>query len=264
MKKAYLLLAIGLGLAAVAVAGVDFSGTWAFNASKSDQPAAAASGGGSSSTGSTLTIKQAGNVLTINRTADEDTVVTIYTMDGADHTATPVQASASNLETPDYAKSMISLDGAAKARVTSGNNIEVEGSGTNHDKFQHDVILTATLSDAGGKSVGTATGRLEDLTAGKRGDYKLVGTTTSPTWAKVSVVISNITEHVATPQASLKYKAVLSGNSVHITGTQSSQSGDRPVDQTYTLSADGKTLTLASVRQGQNGPTTHKQVFDKK
>ena len=43
MKKAYLLLAIGLLLAAVAVAGVDFSGTWAFNASKSDQPA----GGGS-------------------------------------------------------------------------------------------------------------------------------------------------------------------------------------------------------------------------
>jgi hypothetical protein len=159
---------------------------------------------------------------------------------------------------------MISLDGEAKARVTGGNNIVVEGSGTNHDKFQHDVILTATLSDASGKSVGTATGRLEDLPAGKKGDYKLVGTATSPTWAKVSVVISNVTEHVATPQATLKYKAVLSGNSVHITGTQSSQNGDRPVDQTYTLSADGKTLTLASVRQGQNGPTTRKQVFDKK
>ncbi len=251
MKKAYLLLAIGLFLAAVAVAGVDFSGTWAFNASKSDQPAAAAGSAGSIST---LTIKQAGNLLTISRTADEDTVVTSYTMDGADHTATPVQASASNLETLDYAKSMISLDGAAKAHVTSGNNIEVDGSGTNHDKFQHDVILTATLLDASGKSVGTATGRLEDLPAGKKDNYKLVGTTTSPTWAQVSVVISNVTEHVATPQASLKYKAVLSGNSVHITGTQSSQSGDRPVDQTYTLSADGKTLTVSLGKAGPEWP----------
>ena len=259
MKKAYLLLAIGLFLAAVALAGVDFSGTWAFNASKSDPPS-----GSSTSGTSDLTIKQAGNVLTISRTANEDTVVTSYTMDGADHTATPAQPSASDLETPDYAKSMISLDGAAKAHVTSGNNIEVDGSGTNHDKFQHDVMLTATLLDANGKSVGTATGRLEDLPAGKKDNYKLVGTTTSPTWAQVNVVISNVTEHVATPQASLKYKAVLSGNSVHITGTQSSQSGDRPVDQTYTLSADGKTLTLTSVRQGQNGPTTRKQVYDKK
>ena len=260
MKKAYLLPAIGLLLAAVAVAGVSFSGTWVFNASKSDPPS------GSSTSGiSDLTIKQDGNVLTISRTANEDVVVTSYTMDGADHTTTPVQPSASDLETLDYAKSMISLDGTPKAHVTSGNNIEVDGSGTNHDKFQHDVMLTATLLDANGKSVGTATGRLEDLPAGKKDNYKLTGTTTSPTWAQVSVVISNVTEHVASPQTGgIKYKAVLSGNSVHITGTQSSQSGDRPVDQTYTLSADGKTLTLTSVRQGQNGPTTRKQVYDKK
>jgi hypothetical protein len=229
MKKAYLLPAIGLLVAAVAVAGVNFSGTWTFNSSKSDQPAAGSSS--SSSSNGDLTIKQAGNVLTISRTADEDTRVTSYTMDGADHTTTTVQASASDLETPDYAKSMISLDGTPKAHATSGNNIEVDGSGTNHDKFQHDVILTATLLDANGKSVGTATGRLEDLPAGHQDNYKLVGTTTSPTWARVSVVISNVTEHVATPQAGgLKYKAVLGGNSVHIIGTQSSQSGDRPVD----------------------------------
>lgn len=263
MNKAYPLLAIGLLLAAVAVAGVDFSGTWAFNASKSDQPARGGSASSARGSGD-LTIKQAGNVLTIRRTSDEDIIETSYTMDGTDRTATPVLASASGLETPDYAKSMISLDGEAKAHVTSGNNIEVEGKGTNHDKFQHDVILSATLLDANGKSVGTATGRLEDLPAGHQDAYKLTGTTTSPTWARVSVVISNVTEHVATPQRGIKYKAVLTGNSVHITGTQSSQSGDQPVDQTYTLSADGKMLTLTAVRQGQNGPTTRKQVYDKK
>jgi hypothetical protein len=61
-----------------------------------------------------------------------------------------------------------------------------------------------------------------------------------------------------------KYKAVLSGNSVHITGTTSSQRGDRPVDTTYSLSDDGKTLTVTNVNQGQNGPTTRKQIYDKK
>jgi hypothetical protein len=119
-----------------------------------------------------------------------------YIVNGNRNIATLVQASASDLETLDYAKSMISLDGAAKAHVTSGNNIVVEGSATNHDKFQHDVFLTATLWDANGKSVGTASGRLEDLPAGHQGEYKLAGTTTSPTWARVSVVISNVTEQV--------------------------------------------------------------------
>jgi hypothetical protein len=258
MKKASLLLVTALLPAAIAVAGVNVSGTWAFNASKSDQPAGR--GGGSD-----LTIRQAGSVLMISRLTDEDTIETSYTMDGGDHTTTPVQASASDLETLDYAKSMISLDGAAKAQFTGSNNIVVEGSGTNHDKFQHDVILTATLWDAHGNAVGTASGRLEDLPAGHQDHYKLVGTTTAPTWARVSVAISNVTEHVMISQTNnLKYKAVLTGNSVHIIGTQSSHRGDQLVDQTYTLSNDGKTLTLTTVRQGQNGPTIRKQVYDKR
>jgi hypothetical protein len=119
-----------------------------------------------------------------------------YRVDGDRDIATFVQAQPAVLETLEYAKSMISLDGEAKAHVTTGNNVAVDGSATNHDKFQHDVFLTATLSDAGGKSVGTATGRLEDLPAGQHGSYQLVGTVTSPTWARVSVVISNVTEHV--------------------------------------------------------------------
>lgn len=101
-----------------------------------------------------------------------------------------------DLETMEYAKSMISLDGPATARITNGNNIEVEGNATNHDKFQHDVFFTATLWDADGKSVGTATGKLEDWPAGHHGIYKLVGTAASTTWSRVSVVVSKVTEHV--------------------------------------------------------------------
>ena len=168
MKKEYLLLAIVLLLAVVVVAGVDFSGTWALNAEKTAaaNPAPPAGGGGGGGGGmgkggggmggGDITIKQAGNVLTISRTmGQQGTVDTPYTMDGAEHT-----------------------------------------------------------------------------NSSQMGDTK--------------------------------YKAVLEGNSVHITGTTSGQRGDRPVDTTYTLSDDGKTLTVANVRQGQNGPTTSKQIYDKK
>ena len=101
-----------------------------------------------------------------------------------------------DLETMEYAKSMISLDSPATAHVTDGNNIEVEGNATNHDKFQHDVFFKATLWDANGKSVGTATGKLEDWPAGHHGIYQLVGTTSSTAWARVSIEVSKVTEHV--------------------------------------------------------------------
>jgi len=96
----------------------------------------------------------------------------------------------------DYAKSTISLDGPATARVTGGYKIEVEGPATNHDKFQHDVYFTATVWDAGGNAVGTATGKLEDWPAGHRGLYRLAGTVKSVNWARVTVVVSNVKEHV--------------------------------------------------------------------
>ena len=166
MKKALLLLALGLCLVAVVLAAPDFGGTWAMNADKTAAANPEGAGGGAGGggmgggrgggMGGEMTIKQAGNVLTISRAMGQNTMETAYTLDGAEHTAT-------------------------------------------------------------------------------------------------------------SQQGDLKYKAVLSGNSIHITGTQGSQRGDRPVDQTYSISDDGKTLTLATVNQGQDGTaTTRKQVYDKK
>lgn len=119
-----------------------------------------------------------------------------YQVEGNRNIATFVQARPRVLETPEYAKSMISLDGNAVAHITAGNRVAVEGRATNHDKFQHDVFLTATLWDSNGKSAGKATGKLEDLPAGHRATYRLVGTVTSATWTRVSVVVSRVTEHV--------------------------------------------------------------------
>ncbi|HUI79422.1 MAG TPA: FxLYD domain-containing protein [Bryobacteraceae bacterium] len=105
-------------------------------------------------------------------------------------------AAKTDMETLEYARSMISLDGEPTARVIGGDQVEVIGLATNHDKFQHDVFFTAALFDAGGKQVGSATGKLEDWPAGHRGAYKLLGSTKSPNWSRVTVVVSNVYEHV--------------------------------------------------------------------
>lgn len=101
-----------------------------------------------------------------------------------------------SLETLAYAKSMITLDSASTARVIGDNEIEVDGTATNHDKYQHDVYFTATLWSADSTAVGTATGKLEDWPAGHRGAYKLIGKAPSTPWTRVSVVVSDVKEHV--------------------------------------------------------------------
>jgi hypothetical protein len=161
MKKALLLLAILLGLAAIVVAGVDFSGTWAVNVEKSDPARGGGGGGGGGARGGgapmPLVIKQTGNEMVITRTMGENTLETKYIMDGAEHTIT-------------------------------------------------------------------------------------------------------------TQAGDTKYKAVLSGNTVSITGTQPGRGGEAtPLKVSYTLSDDGKTLTVGTARVGQDGTETiRKQVYDKK
>ena len=105
-------------------------------------------------------------------------------------------ASDANLETLEYAKSTISLDGEPTAHPIDRGRVEVDGAATNHDKFQHDVYFTATLWDSNGAAIGTATGKLEDWPAGHRGVYKLIGSAPSGNWTRASVVVSNVKEHV--------------------------------------------------------------------
>ena len=162
MKKALLLLAIGLGLVAIAVAGVDFSGTWAINAEKTAaaNPAPPGGGGGGGGRGGgmgggEMTIKQTGNELTISQVRGQNTVETKYVMDGAEHSA------------------------------------EAQG-------------------------------------------------------------------------GTMKYKAVLSGDTVAITGTRTTQRGEMPLNTKYTLSADGKTLTVINVMNMQGQEMERKSIYDKK
>lgn len=154
MKKAYLLLAIGLVLVAVAYAGIDFSGTWVFDASKSDQMGGGGGGRGGG-TPSDMTITQTATEISITTMRGGNPVETKYTIDGAEHTQ-----------------------------------------------------------------------------SSQMGD--------------------------------VKYKAVLSGDSLTLTGTRTTQRGEMPINTKYTLSADGKVLTVANTMNMQGQETVRKQVYNKK
>jgi hypothetical protein len=73
-------------------------------------------------------------------------------------------------------------------------------------------------------------------------------------------------ENTSTTQGGeLKYKATWDGGNLAISGTRTSQrGGESPMKEVYSLSADGKVLTIARTRSGQQGETTTKQVYNKK
>ena len=70
---------------------------------------------------------------------------------------------------------------------------------------------------------------------------------------------------VTTQRGDTKYKAVWDGGNLTISGTTTSQrGGERPMKEVYSLSADGKELTIARTSSGQQGETVRKQVYTKK
>jgi len=162
MKKALLLFVLGLGLVAIAVAGIDFSGTWAMNAEKTAaaNPAPPAGGGGGGGRGGgagggEMTIKQTGAEISITTMRGGNPMETKYTMDGAEHSA------------------------------------EAQG-------------------------------------------------------------------------GTMKYKAVLSSDTLAITGTRTTQRGEQPINTKYALSADGKTLTVINVMNMGGESMERKSIYDKK
>lgn len=86
--------------------------------------------------------------------------------------------------------------GNPTAKIMSGTNFEVTGQVQNLDTQQHDIDLQATLKNASGQIVGTATGVADNVAGGKTDSYILSGTLTQPTWSTVSVVITKVSENV--------------------------------------------------------------------
>jgi len=134
-----------------------------------------------------------------------------------------------------------------------------------------DKTTAANPAPAGGGGGGGGGGRGGgggmgggDMTIKQAGNVLTITRTMGGNAMDTSYTMDGADHTNTTQNGDMKYKAVLTGNSLHITGTQASQRGDRPIDQTYALSDDGKTLTVTSVNQGQNGATTRKTIYDKK
>ncbi len=72
-------------------------------------------------------------------------------------------------------------------------------------------------------------------------------------------------EHTSSSQmGDLKYKATWSEGTLTVQGTRSTQRGDMPMKEQYSISADGKELTVLTTRQGPQGESVRKAVYDKK
>jgi hypothetical protein len=81
---------------------------------------------------------------------------------------------------------------------------------------------------------------------------------------EVKYVLDGKENTVNTGRGDLKYKATWAGDVLTVEGTQSSQRGDAPYKVQYSISADGKTLTMTRTTQGQNGEMVRKTIYDKK
>ncbi len=67
-----------------------------------------------------------------------------------------------------------------------------------------------------------------------------------------------------TQGGTVKYKATLSGDTLALTGTRTTQRGEMPLNTKYTLSADGKTLTVTNVFNMGGQESERKSIYDKK
>src|SRR5712671_3288333 len=94
---------------------------------------------------------------------------------GSTHSSNPAQD-------PNHI-SLAKMIGTPAAKITSGTNFNVTGQVQNLDTKQHDIHLLATLKNASGQVVGTATGMADNVPGGKTDSYTLGGALTQPTWS---------------------------------------------------------------------------------
>ena len=114
-------------------------------------------------------------------------------------TSTGSSSASSSTATPAHDPNHISLAkmiGTPTAKITSGTNFQVTGQVQNLDTKQHDIHLQATLKNASGQIIGTATGLADNVHGGETDSYTLTGALTQPAWSTVSVVITKVTENV--------------------------------------------------------------------
>ena len=86
--------------------------------------------------------------------------------------------------------------GQPTAKMVSGTTFQVNGQIKNGDTKQHDITVQATLLDASGKVIASATQLVDNVKGGATASYSISGTTPQPTWTSVQVTVIKISENI--------------------------------------------------------------------
>ncbi len=91
---------------------------------------------------------------------------------------------------------MVSLIGQPTAKIVSGTTFEVDGTVKNGDSKQHDIYLKVALLDASGNTIASVIHNVDNVAGEATVSYKIQGTTSQATWAKVVVTVAKVTENI--------------------------------------------------------------------
>lgn len=90
---------------------------------------------------------------------------------------------------------LMSFVGQPTAKIVSGTTFEVDGKVKNGDSKQHDIYVKVALLDATGNTIASTIQNVDNVAGGATVSYKIQGTTTQSTWAKVVVTVNKVTEN---------------------------------------------------------------------
>jgi hypothetical protein len=90
----------------------------------------------------------------------------------------------------------MTIVGTPTVKAVSGTTFEVDGQVKNGDSLQHDIFVKATLFNASGATIGSATVNLDNVQGGATASFAIQVTLSDPAWKKVQVVVTNVTENI--------------------------------------------------------------------
>src|SRR5205085_3558397 len=86
--------------------------------------------------------------------------------------------------------------GTSTVKAGTGNILEVDGQVKNGDNQQHDIYVKATLFNASGAAIGSATMNVDNVQGGATVPFAIQVTVSDPAWKSVQVIVTSITENV--------------------------------------------------------------------
>jgi len=86
--------------------------------------------------------------------------------------------------------------GTPTVKAVSGTTFEVDGQVKNGDTQQHDIFVKATLLNASGATIGSATMNVDNVQGGATVSFAIQVTLSDPAWKKVQLVVTNVTENI--------------------------------------------------------------------